>query len=171
MNFAKFARTTVMAGLVMAALWGLPQAAQAEEIVAESGNQGGVCHGVTVLAWARVDGVSPSTDSSTGSTTVADDVIVDGRIITAENHDTASSDGDLAAPDAQVQPTAQSDPEYKYVSVRRFLPSTADAAGDDHDILYDPEDDLLPPAKPVGDEEPTPAFDGRLLTAADLTRE
>ncbi|MBK8020894.1 MAG: hypothetical protein IPK19_05560 [Chloroflexi bacterium] len=38
-------------------------------------------HGVTVLAWARVDGVSPSQ----GGGTVADDVIVDGRIITGEN--------------------------------------------------------------------------------------
>lgn len=38
-------------------------------------------------------------------------------------------------------------------------------------ILDDPEDDLLPPARPIGDEEATPAFDGRLLTAGDLTRE
>jgi hypothetical protein len=85
----------------------------------------------------------------------ADDAVVDGKIITAENFDAAadSSDGDLAAPDAQVQPTVQSDSEYKYVPVRRYSTSTADAAdGDDHDILYDPEDDLLPPVKPVGDE-------------------
>ena len=38
-------------------------------------------------------------------------------------------------------------------------------------ILDDPEDDLLPPARPIGDEEATPSFDGRLLTAGDLTRE
>lgn len=40
-------------------------------------------HGVTVLAWARVDGVSP----------LQDDVVVDGRIITAENFDSALSCG------------------------------------------------------------------------------
>jgi len=172
MNFAKFAHTVVVAGLVMAAMWGQPQAAQAEEIVVESHDETAINHGVTVLAWARVDGVSPSTDSSTGGTTVADDVIVDGRIITAENYDAASSDGDLAAPDAQVQPTVQSDNEWKYVPVRRMNASTADATNDDdHDILYDPEDDLLPPAKPASNEEATSAFDGRLLTADDLTRE
>ena len=90
------------------------------------------------------------------SAAFADDVVVDGKIITAENFDAAadsSSEGDLAAPDAQVEPTVQSDPEYKYLPVRRYFPSTADAAdGDDHDILYDPEDDLLPPVRPVGDE-------------------
>ena len=98
MNFAKFARTTVMAGLVMAALWGLPQAAQAEEIVAESGNQSGVCHGVTVLAWARVDGVSPSSDS--------DD---------PQNR----SDSTATDVDDQTEQTVQSDPEWRYVPVRR----------------------------------------------------
>lgn len=91
-----------------------------------------ICHGVTVLAWARVDGVSPlngktvsvpwigspatlyegqwygssqlmqypqvvanGATANTGSgqygnpSTVADDVYVDGRIITAENFDAA----------------------------------------------------------------------------------
>ena len=91
-----------------------------------------ICHGVSVLAWARVDGVSPLqgkkvTSSTTGSpatfylgrwyadyelsvheqiianggftnpysgqygnpTTAADDVIVDGRVITAENYTSA----------------------------------------------------------------------------------
>ena len=38
-----------------------------------------ICHGVTVLAWARVDGTS------------SDDVIVDGNIITAENFDSANT--------------------------------------------------------------------------------
>lgn len=92
----------------------------------------GICHGTTVLAWARVDGVSPlkgrrvavsfigspatfyqgrwyadyelgqreqvvanGGDASSVSgeagvpTTTTDDVIVDDRIITAENHDSA----------------------------------------------------------------------------------
>ena len=106
-------------------------------------------HGVTVLAWARVDGVSPSTEEP--STACCDDVIVDGDIITGENADAQAS---------------ASDSEWKYVPVRRMASADTDAADDaDHDILYDPEDDLLPPARPVGDEEPTPAFDGRLLTA------
>jgi len=84
-----------------------------------------ICHGVSVLAWARVDGVSPiegrtvsawassapsaggvsrltrddiesngATMVASGSvgdpTTATDDVIVDGRIITAENYDSAA---------------------------------------------------------------------------------
>jgi putative intracellular protease/amidase len=86
-----------------------------------------ICHGVSVLAWARVDGVSPiegktvsayalGSPSWQGNTqypdttrwhietngatmvpsrsigdpaTAADDVMIDGRIITAENYDTA----------------------------------------------------------------------------------
>jgi putative intracellular protease/amidase len=88
--------------------------------------QAGICHGTTVLAWARVDGTSTlnqqrtdaafqnlrGTDSTqpgivfvggwgsskyqyayndpnTAGSTVADDVIVDGRIITGENYDSA----------------------------------------------------------------------------------
>lgn len=88
--------------------------------------------------------------ASPGGTTVADDVVVDGRIITAENYDSA----DARTDDTLAASTA-----------------SADADDDDHDILYDPDDDLMPPVKPVGDAEPTPAFDGRLLTAQDLTRE
>jgi putative intracellular protease/amidase len=88
--------------------------------------QAGVCHGTTVLAWARVDGVSPLQQqqsdaafqnlrgtntaesaivfvggwgssmyqyahndpaSAVGRGTAADDVIVDGRIITGEFYD------------------------------------------------------------------------------------
>jgi putative intracellular protease/amidase len=99
-----------------------------------------ICHGVTVLAWARVDGVSPLAGKQVsvpwiGSpaveyegqwyanfqlmqypqvtangalantvsgqygdpTTVADDVIVDGRIITAENFDSARYFGQVIA--------------------------------------------------------------------------
>jgi len=95
-----------------------------------------ICHGVTVLAWARVDGVSPlngkqvsipyigspgvyyngqsygyyqlgqyeqaiangaianvSSGAYGDPTTVADDVVVDGRIITAENYDAALAFG------------------------------------------------------------------------------
>lgn len=100
----------------------------------------GLCHGVTVLAWARVDGASPLkgkkvASSPTGSpaanflgtwyadnelsvheqvamnggytnpysgqfgdpTTTADDVIVDGRIITAENYESARQLGGVLA--------------------------------------------------------------------------
>jgi len=92
-----------------------------------------ICHGVSVLAWARVDGASPiqgrnvagyhgaSPQSNiAGSTTsewhiqqnggvllpsgsignaatVADDVWVDGRIITAENYDSATQFGRVLA--------------------------------------------------------------------------
>lgn len=99
-----------------------------------------ICHGVTVLAWARVDGASPL-DGKTVSVpwigspavlyqgqwynnfqlmqypqatangaiantvsgqygdpgTVADDVVVDGRIITAENYDAALQFGQIIA--------------------------------------------------------------------------
>jgi len=101
---------------------------------------GAICHGVTVLAYARVDGSSllegktvsawagsaPSSDQpiyttrqnielnggtmvQSGAvgdpTTVEDDVIVDGRIITAENYDSAAMFG-------QVIGELVSDPEY-----------------------------------------------------------
>ncbi|MFO0877716.1 MAG: cadherin domain-containing protein [Gemmataceae bacterium] len=118
-----------------------------------------VCHGVTVLAWARVDGVSPlagrqvSVPLTVGSpnqyyggaervypylsgqydqvvangglantvsgqygnpATVADDVVVDGRIITAENYDSAAYFGTVIAqqvlaalPPANLPPVAQ----------------------------------------------------------------
>ena len=99
-----------------------------------------ICHGVTVLAWARVDGVSPisghqvavpwlgspagtyngqtywagqlmqnvqaiangaTTPPRSGAignpATVADDVIVDGKIITAENYDSAREFGRVIA--------------------------------------------------------------------------
>ncbi len=89
-----------------------------------------ICHGVSVLAWARVDGASPIdgktvsawANTSPGSntafnttrqeveynggimvqsgsigdpTTAEDDVIVDGRIITAENYDSAAMFGQV----------------------------------------------------------------------------
>jgi len=91
-----------------------------------------ICHGVSVLAWARVDGTSlldgvtvsawantsPGSDTqfdttrseieanggtmvASGSvgdpTTVADDVIIDGNIITAENYDSAAYFGQVLA--------------------------------------------------------------------------
>lgn len=74
-------------------------------------------HGVTVLAWARVDGVSSSqTTSQQGphhfdgkllsardltreqsTSHTYDDVIVDGRIITAENYDSAMLEDAIAS--------------------------------------------------------------------------
>lgn len=113
MKIAKFTQTVALVGLVMAAVWGQPQAAQAQEIVAESPDETAINHGVTVLAWARVDGVSPSTAEP--STACCDDVIVDGDIVTGGN-------------DAQA-PT--SDPEWRYVPVRRMASADAGAAGDE----------------------------------------
>lgn len=74
-------------------------------------------HGVTVLAWARVDGVSPlQTQSQQGTnyfdgkflsardltreqsaSHTFDDVIVDGRIITVENYDSAMLEDAIAS--------------------------------------------------------------------------
>lgn len=108
--------------------------------VAQGKPVAGICHGVTVLAWARVDGVSPLrgkrvsvpfigspatfyrgrwyADFQLGQyeqvvangaianrvsgqygnpRTVADDVVVDGRIITAENYDAAVAFGKVLA--------------------------------------------------------------------------
>lgn len=153
MNFATVVRTAAAVAFVAAAVWGQSSAAYAEEIVVESRDETAITHGVSVLAWARVDGVS----SSTGQTsTCCDDVVVDGTIITGDSYD------------AQ---TGSSDPEWKYVPVRRTASADADSADGDHDILDDPADDLLPPAKPASDEESASAFDGRLLTADDLTSE
>jgi putative intracellular protease/amidase len=92
-----------------------------------------ICHGVSVLAWARVNGASPiagktvvayagtappsnvpgssttrwhvesngATMLASGSvgnpTTAADDVVVDGKIITAENYDSARQFGRVIA--------------------------------------------------------------------------
>ncbi len=91
-----------------------------------------LCHGVSVLAWARVDGVSPvegrtvssfagaapRADGISGTTrdqieangatviasrsigdptTSADDVVVDGMIITAEDYDSAYAFGAVIA--------------------------------------------------------------------------
>jgi hypothetical protein len=104
MKLVQTAKMALVAGFVAVSLMGQPFAAHAEEIIADSGHgSSAIHHGTTVLAWARVDGVSSATDSSTGGTTVADDVIVDGRIITAENYDRSASN----------------DNEWKYVNVRR----------------------------------------------------
>jgi hypothetical protein len=65
-------------------------------LAAEGDAAAAIDHGVTVLAWARVDGVSPGiapydpaflggVSVATADGGVADDVVVDGRIITAEN--------------------------------------------------------------------------------------
>jgi putative intracellular protease/amidase len=57
-----------------------------------------ICHGVSVLAYARVDGVSPlGGRSAAGPTTAADDVFIDGKIITGENFDSASAAGKAVA--------------------------------------------------------------------------
>lgn len=108
------------------------------EFLADDKPVAAICHGVTVLAWARVDGVSPlsgknvavpltvgspdqffdgkwrnggyysgqrdqvvangglanTVSGAVGNpTTTADDVVVDGRIITAENFDTSTQFG------------------------------------------------------------------------------
>jgi putative intracellular protease/amidase len=111
------------------------------EFLASDKHVAAICHGVTVLAWARVDGASPlhgravavpfigspatfylgqwyadyelgqyeqvvanggiPLSTETGSlgdpTTAADDVVVDGRIITAENYDSAALFGAVVA--------------------------------------------------------------------------
>ncbi|MBA2115547.1 DJ-1/PfpI family protein [Bremerella alba] len=100
------------------------------DFVAQDKYVAAICHGVSVLAYARVDGVSllegktvsawagaaPNSDQPINSTrqnielnggtmvqsgavgdptTVEDDVIVDGRIITAENYDSAAMFGSV----------------------------------------------------------------------------
>jgi hypothetical protein len=126
MNFVKYAKMALIAGFAVVSLMGQPIVAQAEE----TGSGGNIYHGVTVLAWARVDGVSPSTDSS--ETTTGDDVIVDGRIITAGNYDTfttvgstETTTGDDVIVDGRIitgenpDSSTGNDNEWKYVNVRR----------------------------------------------------
>ena len=110
------------------------------EFVADDKYITGICHGTTVLAWARVDGVSPLNgkvvsvpyigspavnyngydygnyelgqyeqavangaiaNTSPGqygvAGTASDDVVVDGRVITAENYDSALEFGRIVA--------------------------------------------------------------------------
>jgi hypothetical protein len=99
MNLLNTAKIALLTGFAAATLMTQPILAQAEEIVTDRGDgAAAINHGVTVLAWARVDGVSPATD----------DVMIDAKIITAENYDTAS------------------DSEWKYVNVRRTASATVD---------------------------------------------
>ena len=110
------------------------------DFIAQDKPVAGICHGITVLAWARVNGASPLqgkkvvsgpmgspatyflgtsyADNELGlheqvvinggftnpysgqagnPTTTADDVVVDGRIITAENYDSAKQLGPVLA--------------------------------------------------------------------------
>ena len=99
MNLLNTAKIALLTGFAAATLMTQPMVTHAEEIttVPDDG-VAAINHGVTVLAWARVDGVSPA----------GDDVITDGTIITGENYDTSS------------------DPEWKYVNVRRTLNPTVD---------------------------------------------
>ena len=122
------------------------------DFLAEDKQVAAICHGTTVLAWARVDGVSPIAGKEVATpfigspavnyqgqfigyfglpqngqiaanggipsaysgargldpTTVADDVVVDGRIITAENYDAAYQFGTIVA--QEVIASAASDP-------------------------------------------------------------
>ncbi len=113
------------------------------EILAQDKPVAGICHAVTVLAWARVDCASPLSGRTVAApfigspaafyggnwygnfelgqreqlevhgalansfsgengdpATVADDVVVDGRIITAENYDSAAYFGRVVAREA-----------------------------------------------------------------------
>jgi putative intracellular protease/amidase len=130
----------------------------------------GVCHGTTVLAWARVDGVSPLRGRRVsvpfiGSpatfyrgrwfgnfelgqyeqavvngaipnrfsgqygdpSTAADDVVVDGRIITAENYDSAFQFGrvlasEVLAAGVQSKPTVALGTPVRNLKSRRARP-------------------------------------------------
>lgn len=162
MKISTFAKTAVMAGIVTAALWGQPQMAHAEES-STRGEGGGV---ISDLA-AR-----PSTSAAT------DDVWIEGKIITAENYDPVASDDDVVvdgriitaegyAPEAEPTAGTRTDSEWKYVPIRRTAGSETDTTDSTPDILYDPDDDVLPPVKPVSDEEPTPVIDEMTQDSAE----
>jgi putative intracellular protease/amidase len=131
------------------------------EFVADDKYVAAICHGTTVLAWARVDGVSPLAGKqvsvpyigspaveyngvwygnfalgqyeqavSNGAIantfsgqygrpdTVADDVVVDGRIITAENYDAAAYFGYRIAQEViEAAEEVPADPPPVYVPV------------------------------------------------------
>lgn len=67
--------------------------------------------------------------------------------------------GGLVAPEAEPAAGSRTDSEWKYVPIRRTASSETDTTNDDLDVIYDPPTDILPPAKPASDEEPTPAID------------
>lgn len=73
--------------------------------------------------------------------------------------------GGLVAPEAET--AAGSDSEWKYVPIRRTAGSETDTTDSTPDILYDPDDDVLPPVKPVSDEEPTPVIDEMTQDSAE----
>jgi hypothetical protein len=87
MNIVKSLKGMLFAGFLLASLVGQPLAAQAQATDQFS------------LNFAEVKVSYATVENETG-----DDVIVDGRIITAEGNDTSAG---------------SSDPEYKYIPVRR----------------------------------------------------
>lgn len=140
------------------------------DFVAQDKYVAAICHGVTVLAWARVDGVSPlagkqvATPSTVGSpgqfyngapqsypyyngqhdqvadnggipsptsgargdpTTVADDVVVDGRIITGENFDSASYFGAVIAREVKAAAIGDEEPVYVLIGQNATVPAGA----------------------------------------------
>ena len=138
--------------------------------VAQDKPVAGICHGTTVLAWARVDGVSPLCGRRVsvpfiGSpatfyrgrwfgnfelgqyeqalvngaipyrfsgqygdpSTAADDVVVDGRIITAENYDSAFQFGrvlasEVLAAGVQTKPSVSMGTPVRSLKSRRARP-------------------------------------------------
>lgn len=159
------------------------------DFVAEGKHVAAICHGVTVLAWARVDGVSPldgrevsvpyvgsppveldgqwysynefsqydqatmnGADANEVSgqygdpMTVADDVIVDGKIITAENYDAALEFGRVLA--QELIAAAESE-----------TPPTEDPPASEDPVVIDvPPPVIAPPSDetPPTTEDPTP---------------
>lgn len=93
MNFAKYAKMAAATAFLIASILGSPTLAHAEDGASRSDGS---------FSWPWQVGIVDNTHSSTRATT--DDVIVDGRIITAENYDPAA---------------ASSDPEWKYTPIRR----------------------------------------------------
>lgn len=138
------------------------------EFLADDKQVAAICHGVSVLAWARVDGVSPlqgkhvaayaggspsltidgvtyadgaiptrwhietnggiqfASDSIGDPATAADDVWVDGKIITAENYDSAAQFGQVVGKEVikannAAQPPVIEKIEYAGGAVQRSM--------------------------------------------------
>ncbi len=121
MKIATFTKMAVMAGIVAAAFCGQPQMAHAEESSTRGGS-GGVISDSAVGDLAPV----PSTSAT------ADDVFIDGRIITGDPYAPAATDDDVIvdgriitaegyAPEADPTAGTRTDSEWKYVPIRRTV--------------------------------------------------
>ncbi len=151
MKIATFTKMAVMAGIVAAAFCGQPQMAHAEESSTRGGS-GGVISDSAVGDLAPV----PSTSAT------ADDVFIDGRIITGDPYAPAATDDDVIV-DGRIitgdpyAPAATDDDvivDGRIITAEGYAPEADPTAG----TRTDSEWKYVPIRRTV-DEEPAPVID------------